>query len=832
MRKLILFIIPFLLFSCRGNMKTKDKSTDENSVINTQDKGINAKTAGYSNILDSISYKLGENIEAKFIQGKGIDVESLIGSVDLNMDITPLSLPDIRILRNSFAAKQGYCFMKSDLRALFSTTSWYNEIMETRYWSEEDEKPSKPISYTPDEQAFIEKLLQREKDLMSQNFIQLQDRKVPNLNNVVNLFQVENLDPKLVEMIGKNGFAIVPNNNIQLFHVYEQNDYQQFPNFVTTDMYMQLFHMYFGYVLRTIEEEKFIPLLSQICKSMESEMKQIAISNPDESIIELAKHNATYYSIAYTALTNQQVSVPSGNEEFYKVETANILAAKDNTSDFLDYKVVEFPYSLFKPRGHYTRSDKMKRYFRSMMWLQTAPFCLDNDLHLKRAILSAATLSKQKSRLADYKAIMEPVSFIIGLPDNVSFLQLAAIYNKGNYDLNDLLTNSKSLGDFRKEVKIIADAQNRIRNKEALSCVDKINFMPQRYLADNEILQELVDVESTTTKRGYPMGLDVLAAFGSVSAENILINELKEGEKWSKYPLLLNELKDKMNGIDWNASLYNKWIESLLELQKPNKNYPYFMHSPQWAKKDLNSALASWAELKHDAILYAEQPMAAECGGGGPPDPFTVAYVEPNIGYWKKIIELLDLTKDVLMRNDLLNEDISRISERLRENATFLLNASQKELDGKSLSEEEYRQIEFIGSTFEWITIDLVKEKDQYLDGWENVKGPDKSVAVVADIYTSNLQNNPDRGILHVATGNVNDIFVVVEIDGYLYLTKGAVLGYYEFHLPLGNRLTDEEWQEMLDNNQAPKIPGWIKEIIVPIKPPKSNEKVFYSSGC
>jgi hypothetical protein len=105
-------------------------------------------------------------------------------------------------------------------------------------------------------------------------------------------------------------------------------------------------------------------------------------------------------------------------------------------------------------------------------------------------------------------------------------------------------------------------------------------------------------------------------------------------------------------------------------------------------------------------------------------------------------------------------------------------------------------------------------------------------VAVVADIYTSNASNNSDNGILHVATGYVNDIYVVVEIEGYLYITKGAVFGYHEFHLPMGNRLTDEEWQQMLEKNQAPGMPEWLKEIIVPIKPPKTNEKIFYSSGC
>jgi hypothetical protein len=224
--------------------------------------------------------------------------------------------------------------------------------------------------------------------------------------------------------------------------------------------------------------------------------------------------------------------------------------------------------------------------------------------------------------------------------------------------------------------------------------------------------------------------------------------------------------------------------------------------------------------------------MAAECGGGGPPDPITVGYVEPNMAYWKSVIELLDLTQAVLKKNNILDASIEKVTTSLRENAEFLLSASEKELNGETLSEQEYQQIEYIGSTFEWLTLDLVKQKDQYLDGWQNVIGPDKSVAVVADIYTSNASNNPEPGILHVATGNVNDIYVVVEIEGYLYITKGAVFSYYEFNQPLGVRLTDEEWQLMLEKNKAPKIPEWMKEIIVPIHSPKPNQKIFYSSGC
>ncbi|MBN2521620.1 MAG: DUF3160 domain-containing protein [Bacteroidales bacterium] len=812
MRKLVLLFFPLIILACKGDGK---KATITESTAVSQEK---------------------KNADEWKNTSLGIDLEALKDSIDFNMDITTLSLSDVRLLRNALAARQGYCFMKADLRAIFSTTSWYNKRMEDRYWAEEEGDKIKPISYSGQEQEFLNKLLKRETELLKQNFLTRDGRKVANTANIVNLFQLKETDQELLKMLDKNGFVIVPNSNIQFFHLYEQNDYQQFPHFVTTDMFMQLFHMYFGYLLRTIEEEKFIPALTRICQHMITYNKNLSDISSGQDIKSIADFNATYYAIALTLLTGEKVAVPNVYEKMFNQELSKVESQRDATSEFLDYRDVEFPYSLFKPRGHYTRSEKMKRYFRSMTWLQVVPFCLDNDLHLKRAIMSAVALvdppAEIKEMPRDYKAIMDPVSFIIGMPDNVSFLQLAELIGEQKWKMQELYDPKGSLGKFRKAVKELADAQNRIKPKVALSCVDKINFIPQRYLSDNEILQELIDVESSVSKRPYPKGLDVMAALGSASAENILMNELDEDKKWNKYAQLLAAMKGKMKEIDWNATLYNKWMESLLKLQQTKSEYPSFMQTSAWDKKNLNSSLASWAELKHDAILYAEQPMAAECGDGGPPAPYTVAYVEPNIGYWETVNDLISMTTEMLEKNNLSTDDIRAVTERLKENAEFLLNISKKELSGVALSEQEYQQIEYIGSTFEWITLSLVKEKDQYLDGWDNVKGPDRSVAVVADIYTSNANNNPEKGILHVATGNVNDIYVVVEIEGYLYLTKGAVFSYYEFPMPLNTRLTDEEWQKMLNKRDAPKIPDWLKEIILDIKPPESNEKIFYSSGC
>ena len=240
MKKLLILIILFTV------------SCETESVKNPEQKTIESDA-------DSNTFELD------YAPVEFINVDALSGDIDLGMDISQLSLSDIRILRNAFAARQGYCFMKADLRAVFSTTSWYEEKMEDRWWKEEEGENIAQISYSQKENSFINKLKRREKELAANNYEEVNGREMANLDNVVNLFQLEDPNQELINMLGQNGFAIIPDDGIQLFHVYEENDYQQFPNFVTTDMYMQLFHMYFGYVLRNIEEEKFIPLLEEIC---------------------------------------------------------------------------------------------------------------------------------------------------------------------------------------------------------------------------------------------------------------------------------------------------------------------------------------------------------------------------------------------------------------------------------------------------------------------------------------------------------------------------------------------------------------------------------------
>jgi len=778
-----------------------------------------------------------------------IDAESLRDSIDYDMDVSGLNLSDLRILRNAPAAQRGYPFKDSYLRGVYGVTTWYDSLMyaldekvqgveskENESWRDAylraiDEQ--KLIVYNDVEVAFMKRLKEREDELMKQNFDVEEGLRV-NMNNLLNPQQLKDFDSTLCQKLGEEGFAIVPSNTSQLFHVYERNDYSNFPNFVTTDLYLQLYHLYIDCMLRELEEYQLLPLMSEYSQDMIDAMLAIIhnADKDDNETIRIAGRNLQFFRVALHLFTGKPINASFTTE---KAEIEKCLKAENSPSGMLmDYMGdVSFPYSLFRARGHYTRSDGLKRYFRGMMWLQTATMGLNHETEVKQAVQMAFAMKLFKKTRQKYDKIDNLITMLMGQHDNLSLLQVIAEVDKTGMSMDELLNDDKEIAKLTKVLNEIGNKQTRIRPKFEKTSHNKINVMPQRYQPDAEVLQEMVDYESKPTKRGVPKGIDVMAAMGVTAAEQILKEEKTE---WKQLLPNLDKMKKRMSEIDWDETTATQWMQTLKVLTTgTDSKSPYFMQNPNWSKKDLNAALASWAELKHDAILYAKQPMGAECGGGeNVPEPVVKGYVEPNVKFWKKAGELLENTAKVLKDQNMMTDKIEGVTERLKEEVEFMLRVSEKELANKILTDEEYDHISYIGATFENISLDLLRMPEQNLYNWVDIEGADRKVALVADVYTANADNNKEKAILFEAVGDADEIYVVVEIGGYLYLTRGAVLSYREFIQPIDQpRLTDEEWQKQLESNPRKGVPEWMKSILLPLKKmPEPNEEVFYSSGC
>ena len=777
-----------------------------------------------------------------------LNVENLLDSLDLNMDISQLPLSDLRILENVFLAQKGYPFEDSYIRSVYQTTTWYDSLMWLFDGTEEnfnfpDEYnenasyrdtyygsiKSEVLKLTDEQQAFINRIKTREAEIQATNFTPEVDGRV-NMMNVVNPNLIKDINPVMWNKLGQNGFTIIPARHQQLFHVYEQNDYHEFPAFVTTDLYLQLYHLYFDCMLREVEEQQLDTMVEMLC--LEGYNAMYLQSQTDQpQIAEGARWLCDYFAVALNLNGKHHMGFANKSAP---VEIEKIMDSENDFSDFLGYTDAMFAYSLFKPRGHYTRNARLEHYFRTMMWLQTVPFRTDDSAQLGRAVLLAQWLNNNDKARRLYNFITVPLTYLMGQPDNISILQVAEIAKETGVLESKDISDTNKMQALRQQVEAVAKQQTRIKPNFCYSGEYKINLMPQRYQPDAEVLQEMVDYESKTTKRDVPKGLDFMAALGCSAAEKILLDELNEPDRWDKYKPTLERMKKRMNKIDWTENSAVQWMQTVKTVTETPQNAPYFMRTDEWDRKSLNTALASWAELKHDAILYAKQPFGAECGGGGPPDPVVKGYVEPNVNFWKKAIALLDQTKEVLNKYALMTEKIENIHFQVKEQAEFLLRLSEKELKGEMPNDIECDQLEYIGATFENISIALLRDNDHQLWSWDDIQGPDKKVALVADVYTANADNNPNKSILYEAVGDADEIYVVVEIGGYLHLMRGAVFSYREFQRPVNDqRLNDEEWQQYLEQHPRSGVPSWMEPIIAPLEDtPVDNEGVFYSTGC
>ena len=105
-----------------------------------------------------------------------------------------------------------------------------------------------------------------------------------------------------------------------------------------------------------------------------------------------------------------------------------------------------------------------------------------------------------------------------------------------------------------------------------------------------------------------PSGLDVMAALGNDEAVALLAPEL-ERYQYSANLLAARTLLQEQPRAAWDATAYNVWLDALSQLARPPAAgaVPEVMRSRGWRRKQLQTQLASWAELRHDTILYVKQ---------------------------------------------------------------------------------------------------------------------------------------------------------------------------------------------------------------------------------
>jgi len=655
----------------------------------------------------------------------------------------------------------------------------------------------------------------------------------PDLDVVVNPDVVSWLGDAQRAALEENGFVVVPQGYEQIYQIYQRADDAGIPAFVTTDAVLHAYHILYDYALRLAEIEHFIADLEALNAAM-LEAAEADYAATGDPVQEAAWQNLAFLAVA-TKLLTPDADVPAPVRDVVVEELVLIEAHEGITfSPIFGYRE---DYSQYVPRGHYTRNEDFERYFRAMMWYGRMSFHLAvprdpeaarretrGALLIVRALHNAQVGSEPA--LDVWERIYEPTAFFVGTADDLTVYDYAAVAQEVYGGLPDAiaLADDAKLDEFiaaARELRPPAIVGGFVTDQEDSEEVTMgFRFMGQRFIPDSYMFQQLVydqvklyqgSGEPFTLSyslagpiRGFPRGLDVLAVLGSARALEILT---AEGDTdYDGYAEQLAKLQAEfaaLPGEQWTSNLYWNWLHTLRPLlEVKGEGYPTFMQSLAWVDKDLHTWLGSWAELRHDTILYAKQSYTIFAGSAMPEPESAQGYVEPQPEVYARLAALTAQMQTGLGGRNLLNYEMAEKLDWMEQLLLALKDISEKELRGEGLTDEEYDLIRTIGDALE----DLTTFSEE-IEG-EITSEADERMALIADVHTDTNTNQ----VLEEGVGDAFPIYVVVRVEGQQVVTLGGVFSYYEFKWPIGDRLTDEAWQAM---SPRPDRPAWKGSFIV-----------------
>lgn len=238
------------------------------------------------------------------------------------------------------------------------------------------------------------------------------------LSNIENLKQFGEFSKEQLDLLVKNNFVVNPTKEEQLFYIYEDNEYKKIPSFITTDLVLQVYHIFYDYTLRTLESERLLAILEELTDKMLKNSLEIYNEITNDIVKKAQLKNIAYFAIPQLALEKDlPEGVPEKAKDLAYKELEKIMTHSGfMRSDLFPY---DLDYSQFTIRGHYTRSKDFERYFRAMMWYGQAPFPLYFVEHEERnveqtlqALLIAYSLNKDEESYNNWGKIYEPTNFL------------------------------------------------------------------------------------------------------------------------------------------------------------------------------------------------------------------------------------------------------------------------------------------------------------------------------------------------------------------------------------------------------------------------------------
>jgi hypothetical protein len=577
--------------------------------------------------------------------------------------------------------------------------------------------------------------------------------------------------------------------------------------FVTADLFLHAYHLIFDRMLQDIEEKKFLPAVTNLSKALaktsEDEVKGAPPNVP--AIREALLYDLLYFSVAAKVL-DPSFAVPTAIHSQTEALVARINSGEGELPSAQDFRGLgKEDFTQYKIRGHYAKNEALRRYFRGMMWYGRHNFLLsDKTQTLAASLLPHLVEGAHESSRFDNIDML--VTYLIGRQDKYTLAGYRSVNRKvfgtevpGFHELSANLDDHLAAfqrtawSDLPAPQIVSTQTGPGLTQEQRLHETAGFKFLGQRYVLDAFILNQLTSpsVGDDQKPRNLPSALDVMVLFGSKAATDLQQKEQKE-HQWPNYDSQIAKLKGAMEEqLGKRSTFYEQYLYGLKTLFQPTSSKQAFALGEPWQYKNLNSGLASWTELKHDTILYAEQ-SAAEMGGGEefeippyiPPGP--KGYVEPNPVFFHQLTASIDQMLAALKRSGFIPEEYADKFTLFRGLAHRAEEIAQKENTGELITPRDYEWIKRLRLSFDRSLLlprgaDTIKDQSLL------------QMALVTDVATDNVSGR----VLEEGIGTPQRMVVVIkDAFGGTRLTVGYVYSWFEFISR--RRFSDSEWKKII----------------------------------
>ncbi|MGB6123354.1 MAG: DUF3160 domain-containing protein, partial [Bacteroidota bacterium] len=651
------------------------------------------------------------------------------------------------------------------------------------------------------------------------------------------------------QLIQEHGFVVTErlrqNSFVSQFLDAWEND---LPIFISTDAILHAFHFHYVRTLAKVEKGVLKVQVKELLASLHGALPGLAAEYSGSPGMNQMFRDVDLYLTVPRKLLGETVQ-PVYPENAGAVDTLMQLieAEEVGTYNFFSSVCRIIDFSQFKPRGHYTEpgwgttDPPLEGYFRAMMWLGRMEIYLlapesagvgcptPPPEDIRRQTIDAALLLELMDRAnawPEYREMEDVLQFFVGDQDNVTPDNLQSMLQTLSISQASQLLDTLVLDEFQDSLAAQPWAPQKILSQilyrdpmspDQVEPASAFMLFGQRFVIDSyvtgSVVFDKIEFNGSPVCRLFPSTLDILFALGNDAAAQLLVPELEQYH-YSTNLAALRYLIESYGEEFWQSSIYTMWLKAVRAANPPadRTELPGFMQTAAWWQEKMNTQLSSWAELRHDHLLYAKQSYtgAAICS-------YPESFVEPIPEVFES---LRDLGRVAHSRFEALSfSDQGLKSEilgyfKLLEGVTDTLGqVARKELDGVPLSVDEKRMLQSLiydmgvcAPTVEGWYIRLL------YGGWAmGDPGGDYSDYLVADYHTTPTDcGGAMMGwVSHAGTGDVDMALLVADMpDGQSVAFVGPVMSYLEYRTTNFLRLTDEEWEET--HMRRSTRPDWV----------------------